>query len=97
METNLPEYRVVFRAVYRPMTVWGVERRLFFLSLMIGACTFHLFHSFLGGLLVWGALYGGAFQLTRRDPQMISILLRSGRHRPRYDAAKTSCFYLEVR
>jgi type IV secretory pathway TrbD component len=97
MENNLPEYRPVFRAVYRPMTVWGVERRLFFLSLMLGACIFHVFKSFLGGVLAWAALYGVASYLTRNDVQMIAILLRSGRHRPRYDSAKPSSFTLEVR
>jgi type IV secretory pathway TrbD component len=96
MDNNIPEYRPVFRVLYRTMTIWGVERRLFFLALILGACTFNLFKSFLGGLLVWAVLYGAALQATSRDPQMLAILLRSGRYRPRYDTAKPSSFALEI-
>ena len=37
---NQPEFRVVSRALYRPLTVWGVDRRLFFLALLVGAAAF---------------------------------------------------------
>ena len=32
-----PTYRPVYKALHRPLTVWGVDRRLFFLSLLLGA------------------------------------------------------------
>ncbi len=96
MSTNQPEYRVVYRTLLRPMTVCGVERRLFFLSLILGAGTFNLFYSFFAGLLVAGLMYGFALWSTKQDPQMLAILLRSGRHRPRYDAAKRSTFRLRL-
>ena len=86
--TNLPEHRAVFRALHRPLTVCGVDRRLFFLALLVGAATFNLFYSLLAGCLLFGVLYAFALWSTKHDPQMLQILLRTGANRPRYDAAK---------
>jgi len=86
--SNLPEFRAVYRAVYRPLTVCGVDRRLFFLALLVGAATFNLFYSFLAGCLLFGVLYVCASWSTRHDPNMLHILLRAGISRSRYDAAK---------
>ena len=47
-----PTYRPVYKALHRPLTVCGVDRRLFFLALLMGAATFNLFYSFLAGVLV---------------------------------------------
>ena len=88
--TNLPEHRPVYRALYRPLTVCGVDRRLFFLALLVGAATFNLFYSLLTGVLLFGVLYACALWSTKRDPQLLQILLQSGRHRTRYDAAKSA-------
>ena len=85
---NLPEYRSVHRSLHRPLTVCGVDRRLFFLALLVGAATFNLFYSFLAGCLLFALLYGFALWSTAHDPQMLQILLRSGRLHARYDAAK---------
>jgi type IV secretory pathway VirB3-like protein len=83
-----PAPRPVYKALHRPLTVCGVERRLFFLSLVLGAATFNLFYSFLAGLLMFGALYGFALWATSRDPEMLRILLASSRARRRYDPGK---------
>ena len=85
---NLPEYRPVYRSLHRPLTVCGVDRRLFFLALLVGAATFNLFYSFMAGCLLFTILYTFAWWSTSRDPQMLQILLRSSRARTRYDAAK---------
>jgi type IV secretory pathway TrbD component len=85
---NVPEYRQVYRSLHRPLTVCGVDRRLFFLALLVGAAAFNLFYSFMAGCLLFAALYAFAWVSTTRDPQMLQILLRSGRGRGRYDAAK---------
>jgi type IV secretory pathway TrbD component len=85
---NVPEYRPVYRSLHRPMTVWGVDRRLFFLALLVGAATFNLFYSFLAGCLLFSVLYAFALWSTKHDPQMLQILLRSGTTSARYDAAK---------
>ena len=86
--TNLPEHRTVYRALSRPLTVCGVDRRLFFLALLVGAATFNLFYSLLAGCLLFGFLYAFALWSTKHDPQMLQILLRSGANRSRYDGAK---------
>ena len=77
--------RPVYRAVHRPLTLCGVDRRLFFLALLLGAATFNLFYSFLAGLWIFAGLYAFALWSTRRDPAMLNILLRSSRTRRRYD------------
>ena len=94
---NVPEYRPVYRSLHRPLTVCGVERRLFFLALLVGAAAFNLFYSFLAGCLLFSAIYAFAWVSTARDPQMLEILLRSGRSRARYDAAKYAPASIEVR
>ena len=92
-----PTYRPVYKALHRPLTICGVDRRLFFLALMMGAATFNLFYSFLAGLLVAVGLYGFGLWATKRDSQMLHILLSSSRFRPRYDPAKHVRFDVEVR
>jgi len=85
---DVPTYRPVYKALHRPLTVCGIERRLFFLALMLGAGTFNLFYSFAAGLLMFSALYGFALWATSRDQEMLRILLASSRARRRYDPGK---------
>jgi type IV secretory pathway TrbD component len=92
-----PTYRPVCKALHRPLTIWGVDRRLFFLSLVLGAATFNLFYSLVSGLLMFGGLYGFAFWVTARDPEMVRILLASSRARRRYDPGKHERIDIEVR
>ena len=35
-----PSSRPVYKALHRPLSLCGVDRRLFFLALMLGAATF---------------------------------------------------------
>lgn len=95
--SDRPAYRFVYKALHRPLTVCGVDRRLFFLALTMGAATFNLFYSFAAGLLMFIGLYGFALWATKRDPEMLRILLSSSRFKARYDAAKHEPFVLEVR
>jgi type IV secretory pathway TrbD component len=85
---SLPEYRPVYRAIHRPLTVAGVDRRLFFMALLVGAAAFNLFYSFPAGCVLFAVLYAAAWWSTTHDPQMLQILLRSGSIRHRYDPAK---------
>lgn len=87
--------RTVCKALHKPLTIWGVDRRLFFLALMAGGVTFNLFYSLVAGILMALAVYGFAFA-TRRDPQLLTILLKSRRYRVRYDAGKHELFQLDV-
>src|SRR5437870_11976583 len=95
--SDRPMYRPVYKALHRPLTICGVDRRLFFLALLMGAATFNLFYSFLAGLLMVVVLYAFALWATKRDPQMLRILLSSSRFRTRYDAAKHERIDVEVR
>ncbi len=94
--SNRPTYRPVYKAIHRRLTVWGVERRLFFLALLMGAATFNLFYSFLAGLLMFASLYGFAAWATAHDPDMLQILLSSSRARRRFDPAKHARQDVEV-
>lgn len=96
MQTR-PTIRPVYKALQRTLTVWGVDRRLFFLALTAGAAVFNLFYSFLAGLITFGGLYVFALYATKRDPDMLRILLSSSRFRTRYDALLHSRFNVEVR
>ena len=80
--TDRPAYRPVYKALHRPLTICGVDRRLFFLALLLGAATFNLFYSFLAGLLMFVALYGFALWATWRDPETPRIHTPSSRLRP---------------
>jgi len=86
--SNEPVYHPVYKALHRPLTVCGVDRRLFFLALLLGAATFNLFYSFLAGLLMFAGLYGFSLWATKRDPAMLSILLASSQFRRRYDPGR---------
>src|SRR5690242_18070159 len=91
-----PTSRPVYKALHRPLTICGVDRRLFFLALLLGAATFNLFYSFLGGLLIFLGLYGFSAWATRRDAEMLRILLASSRVRRRYDPGKHEMFVMDV-
>ena len=91
-----PTYRPVYKALHRPLTIWGVDRRQFFLALLLGAATFNLFYSFLAGLLIFAGLYSGALWATHRDPELLRILLASSNVRQRYDPGKHSPVTMEV-
>ena len=88
METDRPNYRPVYKAIHRALTIAGVDRRVFFLALLLGAATFNLFYSFLAGVLMFAGLYAFGLWAKSRDPEMLPILLVSARHRNRYDPAK---------
>src|SRR5262245_56337324 len=91
-----PQFRVTHKALHRPLMLFGVDRRLFFLALLLGAATFNLFYSFLAGLLMFAAFYCFAWWATVRDPQMLKILLSSSRARRRFDPARHKPFRVMV-
>ena len=96
LSSNQPKARPVHKALHRPLTVCGVDRRLFFLALLMGAATFNLFYSFLAGVLMFASLYGFAAWATARDPDMLQILLTSSRLHRRFDPAKHERHDVEV-
>ena len=78
----------VHKSVNNPLTIWGVERRLLFLALIMGAGTFNFFGSFFGGIAMFAALYAAARWATATDPQMPRILINSAKFHNYYDPAK---------
>jgi len=64
----------VYKSLNRPLTILGVERKLFFCAAVMGAATFNLMGSFLGGILVFAALFVFGQSATKSDPQILRIL-----------------------
>jgi type IV secretory pathway TrbD component len=83
-----PNFHTVYRSINKPLTIWGAERRLFFLSAIVGAATFNFFGSLLGGIIMFVALFLLARWATATDPEMLRILLNASQFRTCYDPAK---------
>jgi type IV secretory pathway TrbD component len=88
--TNGRRINLVHRSLSRPLTVLGAERKLFFFAMCIGAGTFNLLGSLLGGLLMFLLLYFVAQWATKTDPQILRFLLTAARLRAQYDPMKFS-------
>lgn len=85
---NQYSFHPVYRSLNKPLTIWGAERRLFFLAAIMGAATFNFFGSLLGGLIMFAALFILARWATATDPEILRILLNASRFRTRYDPCK---------
>ena len=80
----------VYRSISRPLTILGAERKLFFFAMCIGAGTFNLLGSLLGGVLIFLLLYFVARWATETEPQILRILLTSPKLKTQYDPSKFS-------
>lgn len=78
----------VHRAISCPLTILGAERKLFFFAMCLGAATFNLLGSLLGGLLMFLLLYTAARWATKTDPQILRFLLSAAKLRTQYDPLK---------
>jgi type IV secretory pathway TrbD component len=83
-----PAFNPVYRSINKPLTIWGAERRLFFVAALMGAGTFNFFGSLLSGLLMFCCLFICARWASVYDPQILRILLNSAKFRCQYDPAK---------
>lgn len=79
---------LVQRSLSRPLTILGAERKLFFFAMCLGAGTFNLLGSLLGGILMFLLLYFVARWATAADPQILRLLLRAAKLRTQYDPMK---------
>ncbi len=88
--TSQREYRhnQVFKAMNRPLTIMGAERRLFFVALISGGAIFSLMHSLLGGILLFVVGVIAAQRATKYDVEILRVLLNSTKFRRRYDPMK---------
>ena len=87
---NARRMNKVPRSLSRPLTILGAERRLFFFAMCLGAATFNLLSSLLGGILIFLSLYLAARWVTQVDPQILRVLLNAAKVRNQYDPAKFS-------
>jgi type IV secretory pathway TrbD component len=87
----------VYKSINRPLTIMGVERTLFFFSAMMGAATFNLLGSFLGGILTFLFLFLFSVWATRHDPQMLRILMNSRKYRTQYCPVKFHPVAIQVK
>ena len=93
---NSPQFHPVYKSINKPLTIWGAERRLFFLALIMGGATFNFFGSLISGLVMFLALYLFARWATAVDIQMLRVLLNSSKFRTQYDPAKCGPFSVEI-
>ncbi len=75
-DPTAPVRHPVYRSINKPLLFLGVDRRLFFFAVVMGAAVFNLFNSLVGGICVLAALYGFAQWATRTDPSILAIVLK---------------------
>jgi type IV secretory pathway TrbD component len=78
----------VFKAMNRPLTILGAERRLFFVALISGGAIFSLMHSLFGGILLFVVGVIAAQRATKYDVEILRVLMNSAKFRRRYDPMK---------
>jgi len=76
----------VFKAMNRPLTVLGAERRLFFVALITGGAI---------GLFIVGVII--ARIATKHDVEILRILFNSAKFRKRYDSMKWESTAITIR
>ncbi len=85
---SVPPIHAVHKSINRPLTIAGVERKLFFFALVMGAATFNLFSRLLSGILMFACLYLFARWATATDPEILAIIFRASRFKVQYDPAR---------
>ncbi len=91
------EMKRSYPALSRPLTLLGCERRLFFGAACLGAAAFSSFSAPLAGLLLFGSGYVAGLLITRNDPALPAVLLRSASCKRRYDPARRSSLPVPIR
>ena len=87
----------VYKAMNRPLTILGAERRLFFVALIAGGAVFSLMHSLLGGILLFVVGVVIARIATKHDVEILRILFNSAKFRRRYDPMQWEATAITVR
>ena len=77
-----------YAALNRPLTVLGVERRLFLLGATLSVAVWNATASLVAGGMVFAVCYGGGWLAGRRDPAMLAVLRAAARYPARYDPGK---------
>ena len=83
-------------ALSRPMTILGVERRWFLLSMTLGLAMWNAINSLFIGGVICITLYAAGWIAWKRDPHMLSIIQASASSRARYDPGKWPAWRVEL-
>ena len=75
-------------ALNRPLTVLGVERRLFLLGATLALAIWNATASLPAGGVVFAGCYAAGWLAGRRDPAMLAVLRAAARHPARHDPGK---------
>jgi type IV secretory pathway TrbD component len=86
--TTARRINTVYRTLHRPLAILGAERKLFFLAMCMGAATFNMLSSLLGGVLMFLLLYLAARWATNTDPQILRFILSAAKFKTQYDPCK---------
>lgn len=87
----------VYKAMNRPLTVLGAERRLFFVALIAGGAVFSLMHSLIGGIVLFVVGVVIARIATKHDVEILRVLFNSGKFRRRYDSMQPDTTEISIR
>ena len=85
-----------FKAMNRPLTVLGAERRLFFVALISGGAIFSLLHSLFGGIALFVVGVVIARRATKYDVEILRVLFNSSKFRRRYDPMKPEATEIRI-
>src|SRR5487761_1187347 len=97
MAAGDPRQNKVHKAMNRPLTILGAERRLFFVALISGGAVFSLMHSLLGGILLFIVGVVIARIATKHDVEILRVLFNSAKFRRRYDPMQWEATAITVR
>ena len=86
----------MFKAMNRPLTVLGAERRLFFVALISGGAIFSLLHSLFGGIALFVVGVVIARRATKYDVEILRVLFNSSKFRRRYDPMKADLMQIRI-
>lgn len=87
----------VFKSLHKPLTYLGIERRIFFFVAVAAVALFNLSNSLMAGFVIFlgGMIFG--YWVTNTDTAYLTILMKSGKFKARYDAAKQQFPNMEIR
>ena len=75
-------------ALSRPLTILGVERRIFALGVVSAVTVFNLTKTLLPALVTWAVLYAAGRWLSAADPRALRVLAGARGRARRYDPGK---------
>jgi type IV secretory pathway TrbD component len=85
------EKNPVYKAINKPLTIGGTDRRLFFAVATTAAAIWNVLETLPGAAVVFFTGLFVARWITNNDPMLPRILLNAAKFRPSYDAAKRDC------